>query len=71
MNGDGTKTRGLVHSVLRVYAELAAASVLERRQREVTRIARTARGCTDTIRHVGLLTTWGSFGLAFLLAVGG
>lgn len=56
-------------TVRRAYAQLERASVLKRRQGRGTAVATDARGCTEDIRYVGLLTTWGPFGMSFLRAL--
>lgn len=56
-------------TVRRAYAQLQRSAILERRQGQGTAIAVGARGCTEEIRYVGLLTTWGSFGMSFLRAM--
>lgn len=56
-------------TVRRAYAQLEQSAILERRQGHGTAIATGARGCTEDIRYVGLLTTWGPFGTSFLRAL--
>jgi DNA-binding LacI/PurR family transcriptional regulator len=56
-------------TVRRAYAQLEKASILKRQQGHGTAIATGARGCTEDIRYIGMLTAWGPFGMSFLRAL--